>query len=172
MNKIKDTLIEYFKGDEKRIKIAVLIGVCGMALIFLSSSFTTTKNEVKKSEAVDYTEYTKSLENELEGLLSSIEGAGKCRVMITLEGGAESVYAEDSEIKTEEKSNSSKNEFVLIDGGDSEEALLVREKLPRVQGVTVVCSGGDNTYVKEKITEAVCALFNISANRVSVSKLR
>ena len=40
-----------------------------------------------------------------------------------------------------------------------------------MEGVAVICSGGDDIVVKEKIIDCVCALFNISATRVSVAKL-
>lgn len=61
---------------------------------------------------------------------------------------------------------------MIYDSENGETPVLIKEYLPKVQGVTVVCTGGDNTAVKEKIIESVTSLFNIPTNRVSVSKIK
>ena len=39
------------------------------------------------------------------------------------------------------------------------------------KGVAVICQGGDDVAVRKAITEAVCALFDISSASVSVTKM-
>ena len=91
--------------------------------------------------------------------------------MITLKSTKEGVYAKNTENSSTEGSNSENNEYVIYDGENGDSPLLLKEKFPSVEGVAVICSGGDDIVVKEKIIDCVCALFNISATRVSVAKL-
>ena len=92
--------------------------------------------------------------------------------MITLENTKESVYATNYDNKNDADSNNSKGEYVIYDSNNGEAPILIMEYMPTVKGVSVVCSGGDNTVIREKIISLVTSLFNISTNRVSVSKIK
>ncbi len=87
-------------------KYAVILGFSGISLIFVSSFF---KPEVKSCDAkpnkkIASEQKRGELEKSLEGIVSGIKGAGNCRVLITLESGAETVYA------TEERKNNEASE--------------------------------------------------------------
>lgn len=171
MNKLKD-FISKFK-DSNRIKTGVLIsvGIAGILLILLSEvSFSSGKKEVEVSSK-DYTAYVNQLDEELCQLISSIDGVGNCKVMITLKNTAESVYAQNTEISQSESSSSENNEYVIYDGENGDSPILLKENFPAIEGVAIVCSGGDSIVVREKIIQCVSALFNISSNRISVAKL-
>ncbi len=172
-NKIKERLKSFISGDSKKIKIIVAVGLIGMILIFASDLFAKDeKKQDASNESISYEEYTQELENKLVQLISSISGVGECRVMITLENTAESVYATDVEVKNDDETLNQKDKYVIYNSDKGEAPVLIKEFLPKVQGVTVVCTGGDNIAVKEKIIEAVTSLFNIPTNRVSVSKIK
>lgn len=174
VNKIKEIIKGMLSGDSKKLKIIVAIGLIGIVLIFASDLLSSSDKKVKEdnSKGISYEDYNKDLEDKLTTLISSIEGVGECQVMVTLENTAESVYATDVEIKNDDSSVNQKDKYVIYDSENGETPVLIKEYLPRVQGVTVVCTGGDNTAVREKIIEAVTSLFNIPTNRVSVSKIK
>lgn len=174
VNKFKETIKGMLAGDGKKIKIIVAVGLIGIVLIFASDLLDSNEKKVKKDNegSISYEEYTEELENKLVQLVSSIDGVGECRVMVTLENTTESVYATDVEIKNDDSSVNQKDKYVIYDSESGETPVLIKEYLPKVQGVTVVCTGGDNTAVKEKIIESVTSLFNIPTNRVSVSKIK
>ena len=70
------------------------------------------------------------------------------------------------------KSTSSENKQSYItvktaDGG--EQALLVTAEMPEVRGVAVVCRGGDDELINEKIKNAVTAALNITSKRVYIA---
>lgn len=170
--------VEYIKGfinpDDKKTKIIVAIGLIGLVLI-LASSFFDGKEENDRSDdykCIDYEDYAENLELKLTDIINSIDGAGECKVMITLENSAENVYATDVETKTDNNSSNQKDKYVFYDSSNGESPVLIKEYLPKVQGVTVLCNGGDNIAVKEKIIQCVTSLFNIPTNRVSVSKIK
>ena len=172
-SKITEKLKNLYTNSQSKFKIITAIGLIGILLIFLSDAFSSKeKKEEQVTQSYNYNEYISNLENQLEGVISSIDGVGECKIMITLENTAESVYATDVETKNDSDSANLKDEYVIYNSSDGETPVLIKEYFPKVQGVTVVCTGGDNISVKEKIIEAVTSLFNIATNRVSVSKIK
>lgn len=153
-------------------KIIAVIGVLGVILIMLSEFIPQNKsNESSKTNSItEYSDYKESLEKQLLGILSSIQGVGKCKVMITLEETQECVFAKNEKAQNSQNDNSSENEYVIIDNSGNETPVLIKEYFPKVLGVAIVCEGAENSLVCEEITNSVTALFDISSNRISVSK--
>ena len=52
--------------------------------------------------------------------------------------------------------------------GQEESGLVVREDYPAVTGAAVVCEGGGDPVVRERIVRTVSALFNLKSNHISV----
>ncbi len=164
MNNLKEKFKEVMEKKKSKTKLLVAVGIIGILLILLSEiSFPTAKK--------DYTSYAEQLDEKLTDIISSMEGVGKCRVMITLRSTSESIYAKNTENSQSTGSSSQNSEYVIYDGGNGDSPILLQENFPDIEGVAIVCSGGDNIAVREKIIQCVSALFNISSNRISVSKL-
>ncbi len=186
-NKLKE-FIKKFPLTKNQQNIILLLGVSGIALIFISGLFTPKKdkNIACGSSKIEtsMTAKKKSLEESLENIVSGINGAGKAKVMITFEGTSETVYAteekknnEASEDKSgddvtrKKESNDCEKKFITVkdcDGG--EKALAVTELEPKIKGAVVICQGGDDPIVKNRITEAVTTALNINSSRVCITK--
>lgn len=164
-------IFKNFKGD-KRILLIVLIGIVGILLLTLSEIIPDKDDEQKlqdndtKTESI--TEYEQNLEKRLEDLLTSVDGAGKVRVMLTLDCGDESVYA--TENKSSEKSD--EKSYVLIENDGENGGLLLKVSQPQVRGVAVVCEGADSAKVKQEITGTLTVVLGISTNRVNIAKMK
>ena len=91
--------------------------------------------------------------------------------MITLKSTSESVYAKNIQNSQSDSSASQNSEYVIYDGKDGDSPILIQENFPEIEGIAIVCSGGDNIAVRERVIQCVSSLFNISSNRISVSKL-
>lgn len=168
---IKEKFVSFVREKDSRKKLIIAAAALGVLLILLSEINIPGKSSAESADPEDYAEYVSSLNTELTGIISSIEGVGECNVMITLRNTKESVYAENSETSSGESSNSENNEYVIYNSENGDSPLLLKEEMPEVAGVAVVCAGGDSVLVQEKIIDCVCALFNISSSRVSVAKL-
>lgn len=173
-----------FLADKKRT-IIIVIGLAGIVLIFVSGFLgEKSESEPQPDEAVPITaeDYRKQLENELAAIISRIDGAGEVSILITMESTTEDVYA--VERKTEEKNSHSEyegnidsdgeykeeNKYVTVKRKDgSEDTVLQKQIMPKIRGVLVVCDGGGNSVVKEKITQAVSGVLNISGGKVFVT---
>lgn len=171
-NKLKEYLSKLnFTGDKKRIIIAV--GFIGIMLIFLSEALPSaaTGKSTDSASAVDYNEYVSSLEDKTADIISSIDGVGKCKVMITLEQSDENIFAKNTDENSNSGSYSKKSEYVLYEDNNNDTPILVKQYFPKVKGVAVVCSGGDDVVVKEKVISSISSLFGISGTKISVSRI-
>lgn len=175
-------------------KIAVGGGILGIFLTALSGSLkgcsTQTSAALSSSSsavnAISAESYEKLLEDKLTNIISQIDGAGKVRVMVTLEQTTKDVYA--TEVKTDdqekgdsaesgsgtkEKSNSKEEKYLVIkDENGAEKVVKVTEIQPLVKGVVVVCDGGDDLKVQKNITTAVTTALNITSVHVCVIKAK
>lgn len=168
---MKEKIKEMLGSKQVKTKVLMIAGVIGVVLIMLSEiSFPSTKKNTEVTHG-DYIAYVNNLTDELTNIISNINGVGACKVMITLKNTSESIYAQNSEISTNDSSSSENNEYVIYNGENGDVPILLKENFPEIEGVAVVCSGGDNIAVREQIIKCVSALFNISSNRISVSKI-
>lgn len=166
--------LEKLTASDKKRKIILALGLVGVLLLLLSEVLPARLDSKPSAKEKDssYSEYIAAMEAETEALISAIDGVGRCRVMITLKEGTENIYAENADEETRDGSNSAKREYVLYESAEGEEALLVKERFPPVQGVAVVCDGADNVAVRTCVVNTVSALYNVSVSKVSVSKYK
>ncbi len=153
---IKDVI----KKQGKRTAVLVICGVLGLALLLSAELFGGIGKKENKEYSVSY--YTSELEGRIEKLCLAVDGISHAEVLLTLDCSSEYVYAKD------ENASTSASEYVIISGGDGEEAVPVSEIYPRIRGVAVVCTGGDSAAVQKKLTELLSAALGISANKIKI----
>lgn len=171
---MENKLIEIKKlvtKPENRIKLIIVIGVVSILLVLLSDIAPTDKKSEQKSPDY-YTTYSESLESEAEEIISSIDGVGRCKVMLTLAETKESVYARNKEESGGNGNYSASDEYVLYDGDDGDTPLVIKEYFPTVSGVVVVCTGADNKVVRECVISCISSLFDVPTNKITVSKFK
>ncbi len=178
MPKLKKLLIDKNSGKLKT-NVIVAIGIVGILLIFLSGldfekgdeSSTQTTDEVT-CESTE--EYRRMLEADLEKMLSSIKGAGRVDVMISLDGTTEYVYAQQiqssSDVANGETASEYRNELVLLDTDKGTTALVTKVLHPRVSGVLIVCDGGGDVVLTEKLINSAAAALGISTANICVAQ--
>lgn len=181
------------KIKEKKLKrsdwlILVLAGI----LILIIALPTDTKEKKQAEEAKENIskenntmEASKDeIERKLEDILEKIDGAGDVKVMITYQDSGTQVVEKDkntSENSLQESDSTggvrSTKEQQLQESTVYEEAdagntpFVSKELLPKVEGILIVASGGDSQKVKQNISEAVLALFQVEAHRIKIVKM-
>lgn len=144
----------------------IIIVLCATALLIALNSLEDKDSGVVNTERTEpesvSLDYEKALCEQLENVISQIEGVGKVSIMITFEGTASNEYQTDID-----KSETDETQKTVIIG--NKEALIKSIENPRVAGVLVVCEGGDSLKVKEKVINAVSTVLNISSGRVYVT---
>ena len=107
----------------------------------------TQTDEKKQGEMPD-------TEEKLEDILSKIEGVGNVKVMITY--------------KQNQTSQNTLGESFLYRTDESDYECSVSD----VEGVLVVCEGGNRAETIELISETIQALFPVDVHKIKVTRLR
>nr|MBP3599031.1 stage III sporulation protein AG [Eubacterium sp.] len=157
------------------IKIGIMI-LCGVLLLVISylepsSSVVEEKGQVKnvkKTTGSDsLQDYRKTMEDEVGQVLSQVEGVGKVDVMLTLKASKEKVTLKDTKVDT----GKSEEESVLVEDEDHNTSpYVIQEREPEIEGIVVVCSGGDIPRIQREIIDAISALFSVESHKIKVMK--
>ena len=146
-----------------------------------SMTITTGLNEPDATPADE-----RSLERRLSEVLSMVDGAGEVEVMLTFSHTREIVLAEDAiinetSVKEEDSAGGSRESHslskdtrtILVQsprGG--QEPIILREIVPKVEGVIIVSEGGDNVFVREALIRATTTVLGVDIHRVQVLQMR
>ena len=92
-------------------------------------------------------EYSKELNGKLLEIVSQIDGVGEAKIFLTMDNSGENVYLSNSDTKT-------------------------KSIEPTVRGVVIVCEGGDDAIVVNRVLSAVTKSLSISTDKVCITKLQ
>ena len=143
-------------------------------------NYTEKKESLQNTSAA--TQYAQYLEQELERILSQMEGVGAVSCMVTLSQSAEQVIEKDMEISddvvteadsqggTRTTNQSSKSETTIYNRENDGSPYVSKDISPKVEGVLVIAEGGNNAVVVKNITESLQALFGIESHKIRIVK--
>ena len=157
----------------KRCKYVALTAALGIVLLLLPGG-NEKKQEGGAPDAAEDFDRT-ALQEEMEEILSSLDGVGHLKLMLTVDGGSAYELARD-EAQTQKRSGENtgertqKSETVVLGSGASAEVVVTRSRVPAFIGALVVCEGGDRAEVRLRVTQAVAALTGLSTERITVVK--
>lgn len=157
--KMKINLKNIIEDNRKKTLIYIL-GALGILILFVSSPSGGEKTKVN-DETVQEMDYCERLEERLEEILPSLQGVGKVEVMITAKNYGKISLAENENDKTRQT-------VILNQKGGGEDAKIIEERLPEIQGVIISADGGRSDRVKNELTEAVSALLGIEAHKIKI----
>lgn len=104
--------------------------------------------------------YTENLETSLENLIRNVSGVSNPQVLITLDCSEENLFA---------MNNGAEGSPVILDNGNQS---LVTQKIviPVIRGVGVVCQGGSNPTIQNKLTLLISSALGISTSSIYVTE--
>ncbi|MGI6685066.1 MAG: hypothetical protein ACOX47_06255 [Bacillota bacterium] len=121
-----------------------------------------------------------ALEKRLENILSKMDGVGSASVSIVFSEGPTKEYAvnvstTNKEIQEKDQSGGTRTtnektetgQMVMING--NAQPVLVKESMPKIQGVLIVAEGVEDPAVKERLFKAVQTLLQVPAHRITIS---
>ncbi len=149
-------------------KRAVFIIVCMLCAGVVMLMGMGTKSEISvKSETVS------DINSDLEKILSQVEGAGRVKVLINYNQSGEKILAYDMESNINEKESGKENNTkseVVYDGNKM--PVVLKEYMPRVEGVIIVAQGGNIENVKKQLIAGTVALLGIDEHKIEVLKMK
>ena len=150
-------------------------------------------NPVNEDEAVDSNSgewkedaAAAALEKRLEEILSTMEGVGRVKVMVTLASSREKIIEKDVPTSRsnvlEEDAQGGNRSTQDVEAGESTVYLktengeqipyVIKEISPVIEGVSVVAEGGGDALIQKNITEVIQALFGIEVHKIKVVKMK
>ncbi len=169
MNKNIKAFGERLKKD-KKLFVLLAMGIFGMLLILFSGTGETAESASTDSCAVNQTE--SEIEERLTLLLKSVEGAGRVRVMVTVDSLYEKTVAINTESESGENEESYKGEYVLIEQSGDSDGLVLKITSPVIRGVGITCDGGESASVKQELIRLTSAALGIPVNRIWVTAMK
>ena len=152
----------------KEYRYVIMVLVLGILLMMLPQG----KTEEKKDDNVliPETEAVETLQEQLEQLLSQVQGAGKVRVLLTEAEGERVIYQTDGEQGSQ---NSTRADTVIVSDSARAESGLVQQILPpSYMGAIILSQGADSASVRLSLIEAVSNATGLSSDRISVLKMK
>lgn len=155
MEPLKERLLPWLK----KYRMAAVVLLVGILLMLLP---TSKEEAASVSPSVPETQ---ALQQELEELLSHLEGAGKVRLLLTQAQGSVTHYQVDE--------SSSGFDTVLVTAADRSQQGLVSQVDPPVYlGAVVLCQGAGKASVRLAVVEAVSKATGLSSSKISVLKMK
>jgi len=130
--------------NEKAVKTLVFGGIALVMLIFVTNLFSSEPKGKVETNVNTVQEHEQQLEEKLQKAISAIDGVGELTIVVTLDSLSETVYS---------------------DRGTGVKTVIT----PKVRGVAIICDGGDDVIVKQKIVELTSRVLGINTTRISVT---
>ena len=160
----KKSFFQKLKGI-KNIELVIALVLSAVVLLIFFDGFGQNSSK-QQNTSCSFAEYVNNLENKIKSVISKIDGAGECDVAISFVGGIEQEYVFSNESQTNGDITNKKSSLTLVSG----KPVVLREKMPEVQGVIVVSEGAGKASVRLEITKAVQALLKVPNGNIEVFK--
>jgi stage III sporulation protein AG len=158
--------IEAWSKGWKQYRFLLLTVAVGVLLLLLPTGKTGGGEETTAGDTEEEVFRLDAFERRLEEVLSKVDGAGRVRVVLTLDESGRQVLAQDRQRTGAEAGSAT---TVTVGAGSGSQAVVpVQTLAPKFRGALVVCPGGGDPRVKLLLLDAVSALTGLGADRISV----
>ena len=144
----------------------------------------TAQEGASGSDDMEIEHYQDKMEERVTQVLSEMDGVGKVSVMMTFASGTEQVVEKDEVmeqsgesiqdgeggIQTTEQMNKQEQTLTYQNENGQEVPFVTSQKMPKIEGIMIVCDGGDRVEVVLQITSAMEALFGLEPHKIVVVK--
>lgn len=155
-----------------KFRLPLLIFAAGLLLMLLPTGKRSTQAVQTAAQAVQTQELTPSQE-EMEAILSRIDGVGRVDLLLTLRTSGASVYQTDTRTVTSGSGTTEECQTVFGQtSGSGKEPVVQTTLAPQYQGALVVCDGADRASVRLAVVQAVTSLTGLESNQIAVVKMK
>lgn len=152
----------------KKYRYVVIVLLAGVLLMMLPGKKQEPQFKSVQETPSEET-HTPDTQEALADILSQIDGAGQVRVLLTKAVGETTIYQTDEDAG----SNSIRTETVILSDSERGQEGLVRQVNPPIyQGAVILCQGADSAAIRLMIVEAVADATGLTADKISVLKMK
>ncbi len=160
----------FLKKHGKQLLLAAC-GLLGVILLLYGEGLiggvgTDNTGKMNTNEHEDLAQYTARLEESISRLCAKVSGVSDVTVAVTLKSGFEYVYAANSDVKAD---GTTGMKYITIGSGSGETPVYITEKLPEIAGIGIVCRGGSNPAIQQKLIDLISAAYNVGSNKIYIT---
>lgn len=166
--------LRQFLGSKRGSTVITVVGASALLLIMLTELKPEVREEqpAKRESAAAYADsYCAETERRLAAFLEHVEGAGEVEVYLSVAGGEEYEYAEESRSSRTDNKKEEERKYVIVSGEGGKTALIERVRTPEITGAAILCSGGGEPEVQERIYRAVSAALELPTTKIYVTRI-
>ncbi|MBQ8468759.1 MAG: hypothetical protein IJ542_03270 [Clostridia bacterium] len=152
----------------KKVVYAFVISLLVVAAAICLSSFSN--KQVKQNKTTEQSEaaavssltlqYSKEVSSSLQNLLMSVDGLSNVKVVVIVESSPKIEYL---------FTGAEQNQTVVYDKQSSvSRPAVVRELLPKINGILIVARGANNVSLKNKLMIAISATYGVDISRIDI----
>lgn len=166
----------------KKWKFPLLIMLLGALLVLWPGIGTDREQQRQEEKTAVPTQtpvlsYAEQTEQRLCEVLSSVDGAGRVEVMLTVRGSDVTFFQTDTDTSTEKNGETSKSStryetVILSGGGEYDKPAVVKTEYPAFEGALIVSEGADIASVRLSLVSAVSSLLGLGADKITVVKMK
>lgn len=132
-----------------------------------------------------YDAYASYLEKKLGNALITINGAGRVKVIVTLEDVGNCIvekdisYQRDNDSENNGNASSSAARYedqektvYTVDSQGRDIPYISKQLLPSIEGILIVTDGADRENVKKQMEDAVLSLFDLDEHKIAIVKMK
>lgn len=154
----------------KKYRYAALVLLLGVVLMLIPAGGEETEQAAPQEIQV---QPVQTMQEQLEDILSQIQGAGKVRVLLSYASGEEILYQTNDDIVTGTDSSTIRQDTVTVTDADRNETGLVKQVIPAAYlGAIILCQGADSASVRLAIADAVSKITGLGTNQISILKMK
>ena len=127
--------------------------LCGV-LLMLMPARNREYSDMQQSDGITFS--LEMEEQRLENILSSIDGVGKCNVLLSAVEERELIVSDDDQ-----------HDYAVV-GMKSESEVTVLSRKPYYKGAVVVCGGCDNANIRFDVISAVMSYTGLSIDKITI----
>ncbi len=184
-----------FNNDNKNaglIRNIIILGILGVIFLFAGNLFTSqeaNKEYITESENIEretnikqQQTYINNVTQQLEELVSLIQGIGEARVMLLADSGIEKKYEynirSENRITNEtdhnegerriKEENSDKELVVISDSQGNEKPVVKKEKKPGITGILIIAEGAESSSLKYEISKSISDFLGLPIHKINV----
>ena len=161
---------EAINGFIKKFRWGFVVLLTGLFLMGMPKTNEDPQPILVEQETGDE---EKTLQEQLEELLSQLDGAGKVTVLLSMESGSRTHFQADIDQTRSQDSQNKRSETVIVTSSDRNEVGLVQQvDAPLYRGAVILCQGGNDPQIKLAIVDAVSTATGLTSDKISVWKMK
>ena len=139
---------------------ALLLGgiLLGVILLLWGNPSPAGEAETQEISVSEMEAYVLSLEEKICLFCEQVAGVGEASVTVSLESGWRRVLGDEN------------GSYLSVGSGFSRNTVCLSEEPPVIGGIAVVCTGGGDPAVRQRLVGLLCAAYNIGSNKIYIAQ--